>query len=63
MQRSFVLGIPHVQVQRILAEKRLEHILVCLDDGQVQGAPEGAIAGELVHADLDEDFGGLRLLL
>ena len=63
MQRGLVLGIPHVQIQRVLAEKRLKDILVRLDDGQMQGAPEGAIAGKLVHADLDQDFGSLRLLL
>ena len=63
MQRGFVLGVPHVQIQRVLAKKRLEDILVCLDDGQMQGAPKGAIAGKLVHADFDKDLGSLSLLL
>ena len=63
MQRSFVLGVPHVQIQRILSKKQLKHILVCLNDGQMQGASKGAIAGKLVHADLDKHFGGLSLLL
>ena len=63
MQRSFVLGVSHVQIERILAKKRFKHILVCLDDGQMQGAPKGAVAVQLVHTDLDEDFGSLCLLL
>ena len=63
MQRGLVLGVPHVQIQRVLAEERLKDILVRLDDGQMQGAPKGAVASELVHADLDEDFGRLCLLL